>query len=144
VSYHLNIERADPPALGDVELQEKLPKLRGFKSSQQTSSCVIYNFKPDGLADIAVFWRNGNFWAERVEDAHVPFLASLAAHLDAELVGDEGEIYALNGEVKSRPARAEHSKRLDRVSQFLRRNIVTIVVLLLFAIAASIMQLAGV
>jgi hypothetical protein len=143
VSYHLSIERADPPALSDSELQEKLPKVRGFKSSQQTSSCVIYNFKPDGLADIAVFWRNGNFWAERVADAHVPFLAKLAAHLDAELVGDAGEMYALNGEVKSRPVRAEH-RPFHRVAQFLRRNVVTIVVLLLFAIAASLMGLARV
>ncbi len=142
MSYHLNIQRSEPPALSDSEVGEKLPGVHGFQSTRQTGSCAIFHFKPEGIEEIAVYWNNGHLWAERVEDAQISFLASLAAQLGAQVVGDEGEVYSLSGAVASRPVQAEKSKPLYWIRAFLRRNSVTIVVLLLFAVAAFLMRWA--
>jgi hypothetical protein len=144
MSYHLSVRRSTDRAgaIGEAELRDKLPHVRGFQSIEDGGRYVTFHFRPAGLGPIGVHWVNGELWAERVEPQHVPFLAALAAELNAQLIGDEGEVYSVTGAIASWPVRERDP--LKGLKQFVRRNTVTIIVLSLFLAAALSMRLAGI
>lgn len=142
MSFHLSIIRAPTHKFGPLsqaELKEKLPSVHGFKSVIESSNSAEFRFDPDDLDGVSIFWKDGQLWSERVSENHIPFLSAVALALHARLLGDEGEEYKADGRIIPPP----NVQRVSKLQTFLRRNILTLIIMAGFASIALLMSLFG-
>ena len=110
MSYHHTISRDTNHTLGPItvaELRRKLPSVHGYRSEIERTNSLEFRFSPEDLPDISVYWANGDLWAERANEEHIPFLSAVALALHARLLGDEGEEYKADGRIIPPPRRGK-------------------------------------
>ena len=126
MGYHLQYERTKDHPKGELSLDQvrkAVAQVLGYRGEFERPSCIQFVFEEDfGKADtdlVSIYWQDGELYTVGVRNDRVmQVLLGVALYLDANLRGDEGELYKPDGqilEMKEQKPRSSIFRRIFRL-----------------------------
>lgn len=122
MAYHFSIVKPASSSSSKTftlaELESLLSVTDGWQYEESTNTFSLEQGDIEGH----LFFSNGELWTDKYSEIFISVLVTIFKPLGAEVIGDEQEIYGIDGLPKEKPNHSVKSKRDDELLRNLKRE----------------------